>query len=129
MFFDFNQDAAMNKTTRNLSELQVRDVGVRADFTANVPRARRELSTLNHYRTPLEKLHCLRRTIMAISQPGYRIKTPGKECTLFLTLQNSYDLCYYIVLSLKYGVNLLNASVSCVLCQNVRAIMTATGIV
>ncbi|XP_072013004.1 ankyrin repeat domain-containing protein 27-like [Amphiura filiformis] len=71
------KDAAMNKTTRNLSDLQVRDVGVRADFTANVPRARRELSTLNQYRTPLEKLHCLRRTIMAISQPGYRSKTPA----------------------------------------------------
>ena len=67
----------MNKITRNLSDLQVRDVGVRADFTANVPRARRELSTLNQYTTPLEKLHCLRRTIMAISQPGFRSRTPG----------------------------------------------------
>ena len=80
----FKQDAAMNKITRNLSELQVRDVGVRADFTANVPRARRELSTLNQYRTPLEKLHCLRRTIMAMSQPGFRSKTPCKWLEFFM---------------------------------------------
>ncbi len=33
----------------------------------------------------------------------------------------------YTVLTLKYGVNLLNASVSCVLRQNARAILTATA--
>ncbi len=36
-------------------------------------------------------------------------------------------LCYYTLLTLKYGVNLLSAPVSSVLRQNLRMILTATG--
>ncbi|XP_038068154.1 ankyrin repeat domain-containing protein 27-like [Patiria miniata] len=90
-----SQDAALNKTTRNLSELQVRDVGVRPEFTANVPRARRELSTLNQYRTPLEKLHCLRRTVMAISQPGFRARS--KEPAPAMSSDDLLPLLVYLV--------------------------------
>ncbi|XP_071785110.1 ankyrin repeat domain-containing protein 27-like [Asterias amurensis] len=90
-----SQDAALNKTTRNLSELQVRDVGVRPEFTANVPRARRELSTINQYRTPLEKLHCLRRTVMAISQPGFR--TRSKEPAPAMSSDDLLPLLVFLV--------------------------------
>ncbi|XP_022107290.1 ankyrin repeat domain-containing protein 27-like [Acanthaster planci] len=90
-----SQDAALNKITRNLSELQVRDVGVRPEFTANVPRARRELSTLNQYRTPLEKLHCLRRTVMAISQPGFRARS--KEPAPAMSSDDLLPLLVYLV--------------------------------
>lgn len=69
-----NEDSKLNKTTRNLSDLQVKDLRVRQEFTVNLPRARRELSQLNQFNTPLEKLHCLRRTVGAITQPGYRDK-------------------------------------------------------
>ncbi|XP_071507715.1 ankyrin repeat domain-containing protein 27-like [Diadema antillarum] len=68
------EDANLNKITRNLSELQVKDVGVRAEFTTNVPRARRELSTLNKFSTPLGKMQCLRRTVLAITRQGFRGK-------------------------------------------------------
>lgn len=68
------EDANLNKITRNLSELQVKDVGVRSEFTTNVPRARREMSTINKFSTPLGKMQCLRRTVLAITQQGFRGK-------------------------------------------------------
>nr|XP_054769582.1 ankyrin repeat domain-containing protein 27-like [Lytechinus pictus] len=68
------EDANLNKITRNLSELQVKDVGVRLEFTTNVPRARREMSTINKFSTPLGKMQCLRRTVLAITQQGFRGK-------------------------------------------------------
>ncbi|PIK56196.1 putative ankyrin repeat domain-containing protein 27 [Apostichopus japonicus] len=69
-----SEDSKLNKTTRNLSDLQVRDLQVRQEFAVNLPRARRELSMLNQYSTPLEKLHCLRKAVATITQPGYRDK-------------------------------------------------------
>ncbi|PIK49120.1 putative ankyrin repeat domain-containing protein 27 [Apostichopus japonicus] len=69
-----SEDSKLNKTTRNLSDLQVRDLQVRQEFAVNLPRARRELSILNQYSTPLEKLHCLRKAVATITQPGYRDK-------------------------------------------------------
>eukprot|EP00057_Strongylocentrotus_purpuratus_P024854 XP_011679328.1 PREDICTED: ankyrin repeat domain-containing protein 27 [Strongylocentrotus purpuratus] len=68
------EDANLNKITRNLSELQVKDVGVRLEFTTNVPRARREMSTINKFSTPLCKMQCLRKTVLAITQQGFRGK-------------------------------------------------------
>ena len=54
------------------------------------------------------------------------------EITFTLCEQNVVSrvkscLILYTVLTLKYEVNLPNASVSCVLHQNARAILTATG--
>ncbi|XP_077982816.1 ankyrin repeat domain-containing protein 27-like [Glandiceps talaboti] len=70
--FYAREDANLNKINRNLAELQLKDLGIRAQFTQNVPRARRELSDLNKYSTPLEKLYCLRRTIMTITHASLR---------------------------------------------------------
>ncbi len=42
-------------------------------------------------------------------------------------VQNFLDYKPYTLLTLMYGVNLLKAPVSCVLCQNTCAISTATG--
>ncbi|XP_070575529.1 ankyrin repeat domain-containing protein 27-like isoform X2 [Ptychodera flava] len=70
--FYAREDANLNKITRNLGELQLKDLGIRAQFTQNVPRARRELSSLNKYTTPLEKLYCLRRTVMTITHASLR---------------------------------------------------------
>ncbi|XP_006817407.1 ankyrin repeat domain-containing protein 27-like [Saccoglossus kowalevskii] len=66
------EDAELNKITRNLAELQLKDLGIRPQFTQNVPRARRELSFLNKFCTPLEKLYCLRRTVMTITHASLR---------------------------------------------------------
>ncbi|KAG8235982.1 hypothetical protein J437_LFUL015136 [Ladona fulva] len=61
------EDARLNKTARNLSELQLRDLGVaRSDLLGSIPVARRELARIDGYGTVLGKIGCLRRTVAAI---------------------------------------------------------------
>ncbi|KAG7522037.1 ankyrin repeat domain-containing protein 27 isoform X1 [Solea senegalensis] len=65
-----SQDAAFNKTTRSLQELQQKDLGVKPEFSINLSRAKRELSQLNQQTSPLLKLLCLRRvTVIATQTP------------------------------------------------------------
>ncbi|XP_078688617.1 ankyrin repeat domain-containing protein 27-like isoform X1 [Branchiostoma floridae x Branchiostoma belcheri] len=68
--FTASQDAALNKVTRNLADVQLRDLGVRKEFWQSVPRARRELHGLNRFCSPLEKLLCVKRAITAITRPS-----------------------------------------------------------
>lgn len=63
-----SQDAAFNKITRSLGELQQKDLGVKPDFSINLSRAKRELSQLNHQTSPLLKLMCLRRVALTATQ-------------------------------------------------------------
>ncbi|XP_071958222.1 ankyrin repeat domain-containing protein 27-like [Antedon mediterranea] len=92
-----NDDAALNKTTRNLSELQVKHLGIRSEFTMNVPRARRELTNMNQCKTPLEKLHCLRRTIMGLSQPNMKTKPTPSESSAVLSSDDLLPLLVFLV--------------------------------
>ncbi|XP_054631968.1 ankyrin repeat domain-containing protein 27 isoform X2 [Dunckerocampus dactyliophorus] len=59
-----SQDAAFNKTTRSLQDLQHKDLGVRPEFSVNLPRAKRELGRLNQQTSPLFKLLCLHRVAL-----------------------------------------------------------------
>uniref|UniRef100_A0A4W5L7Z9 Ankyrin repeat domain 27 (VPS9 domain) n=1 Tax=Hucho hucho TaxID=62062 RepID=A0A4W5L7Z9_9TELE len=63
-----SQDSAFNKTTRGLQDLQQKDLGVKSEFSINIPRAKRELSQLNHCTSPLHKLLCLRKVGLTIMQ-------------------------------------------------------------
>lgn len=67
-----SQDAAFNKTTRSLQELQQKDLGVKPEFSINLSRAKRELSQLNHQTSPLLKLLCLRRVALTATQSPQR---------------------------------------------------------
>ncbi|KAJ4918759.1 hypothetical protein JOQ06_002041, partial [Pogonophryne albipinna] len=51
-----SQDAAFNKTTRSLHDLQQKELGVKPEFSMNLSRAKRELSQLNLQTSPLLKL-------------------------------------------------------------------------
>ncbi|XP_031421001.1 ankyrin repeat domain-containing protein 27 [Clupea harengus] len=64
-----SQDAAFNKTTRGLQDLQQKDLGIKSDFSINIPRAKRELSQLNRCTSPFHKLLCLRKVALTIMQP------------------------------------------------------------
>eukprot|EP00058_Branchiostoma_floridae_P019498 XP_002604988.1 hypothetical protein BRAFLDRAFT_92632 [Branchiostoma floridae] len=68
--FTATEDAALNKVTRNLADVQLRDLGVRKEFWQSIPRARRELHGLNKFSSPLEKLLCVKRAITAITRPS-----------------------------------------------------------
>ncbi|XP_057692141.1 ankyrin repeat domain-containing protein 27 isoform X2 [Corythoichthys intestinalis] len=63
-----SQDAAFNKITRSLHELQHKDVGVKAHFSFNLSRAKRELSQLNQQTSPLLKLLCLRKVALTATR-------------------------------------------------------------
>ncbi|KAL4630238.1 ankyrin repeat domain-containing protein 27-like [Arapaima gigas] len=64
-----SQDAIFNKTTRSLQDLQQKDLGIKSEFSTNVPRAKRELSQLNRCKSPLQKLLCLRKVAFTVMQP------------------------------------------------------------
>ncbi|XP_018905298.2 ankyrin repeat domain-containing protein 27 [Bemisia tabaci] len=61
-------DAQLNKIIRNLSDLQLGDLDIRADLHDTVPQARSELSKVDGYSTVLGKLGCLKRCLAAIAQ-------------------------------------------------------------
>uniref|UniRef100_A0A8D2L4N5 Ankyrin repeat domain 27 n=1 Tax=Varanus komodoensis TaxID=61221 RepID=A0A8D2L4N5_VARKO len=68
------EDAAFNKITRSLQELQQKDLGIKAEFSFNIPRAKRELAQLNKCTSPQQKLLCLRRVVQIIMQsPSQRV--------------------------------------------------------
>ncbi|XP_078364942.1 ankyrin repeat domain-containing protein 27-like isoform X2 [Oculina patagonica] len=68
------EDALLNKTTRNLAEIQIKDLGVKEQLRTNLPRGKRALSFLNRYKTPLEKFHCLKKTVTIVTDR--KMKTP-----------------------------------------------------
>ncbi|XP_042524058.1 ankyrin repeat domain-containing protein 27 isoform X2 [Dipodomys spectabilis] len=69
-----SEDAAFNKITRSLQDLQQKDLGVKPEFSFNIPRAKRELAQLNKCTSPQQKLLCLRKVIQLITQsPSHRV--------------------------------------------------------
>ncbi|XP_025898138.1 ankyrin repeat domain-containing protein 27 isoform X2 [Nothoprocta perdicaria] len=69
-----SEDAAFNKITRSLQDLQQKDIGVKPEFSFNIPRAKRELAQLNKCTSPQQKLLCLRKVVQIIMQsPSQRV--------------------------------------------------------
>uniref|UniRef100_A0A670YID4 VPS9 domain-containing protein n=1 Tax=Pseudonaja textilis TaxID=8673 RepID=A0A670YID4_PSETE len=69
-----SEDAAFNKITRSLQDLQQKDLGIKPEFSFNIPRAKRELGQLNKCTSPQQKLHCLRKVVHIIMQsPSQRV--------------------------------------------------------
>ncbi|KAM8861624.1 ankyrin repeat domain-containing protein 27 [Synchiropus picturatus] len=75
-----SQDAAFNKTTRSLQELQLKDLGVRPEFSINLSRAKRELGQLNQQTSPLLKLLCLRRVALTATHTPRRSVSIDAVC-------------------------------------------------
>lgn len=70
-----SRDAAFNKTTRSLQDLQQKELGVKSEFSINIPRAKRELIQLNVCTSPQQKLLCIRKVILTIMQSTRRRDT------------------------------------------------------
>ncbi|KAI3371349.1 hypothetical protein L3Q82_023562 [Scortum barcoo] len=75
-----SQDAAFNKTSRSLQDLQQKDLGVKPEFSVNLSRAKRELSQLNQQTSPLLKLLCLRRVALTATQTPRRTVSIEAVC-------------------------------------------------
>ncbi|KAI4905640.1 hypothetical protein NFI96_011324, partial [Prochilodus magdalenae] len=67
-----SRDSAFNKTARGLQDLQQKDLGVKSEFSINIPRAKRELNQLNRCTSPQQKLLCLRKVALTIMQSPSR---------------------------------------------------------
>lgn len=61
-------DACLNKTIKNLHELQLRDLGVRSDLYGGAVRGKLELARIDGFATVLGKIGCLRRAVRFASQ-------------------------------------------------------------
>ncbi|XP_022380790.1 ankyrin repeat domain-containing protein 27 isoform X3 [Enhydra lutris kenyoni] len=69
-----SEDAAFNKITRSLQDLQQKDIGVKPECSFNIPRAKRELAQLNKCTSPQQKLICLQKVVQLITQsPSQRV--------------------------------------------------------
>ncbi|XP_029782441.1 ankyrin repeat domain-containing protein 27 isoform X3 [Suricata suricatta] len=69
-----SEDAAFNKITRSLQDLQQKDIGVKPECSFNIPRAKRELAQLNRCTSPQQKLVCVRKVVRLITQsPSQRV--------------------------------------------------------
>ncbi|KAM4614481.1 ankyrin repeat domain-containing protein 27 [Discoglossus pictus] len=69
-----SEDAAFNKITRSLQDLQQKDIGIKTEFSINIPRAKRVLAQLNRCTSPQQKLICLRKVVQTIMHsPSQRV--------------------------------------------------------
>lgn len=62
------EDAALNKITRNLSEIRLDELRIRSDLQSRVDGGRSELSRLDSFVTVLGKIECLRRAMNYVSR-------------------------------------------------------------
>ncbi|NXN10796.1 ANR27 protein, partial [Indicator maculatus] len=68
-----SEDAAFNKIMRSLQDLQQKDIGVKPEFSFNIPRAKQELGQLNKCTSPQQKLLCLQKVVQIIQSPSQRV--------------------------------------------------------
>ncbi|KAK6166700.1 hypothetical protein SNE40_023334 [Patella caerulea] len=80
-----SQDAEINKLTRNMIDLQLQDMGIRKVFSQNIPPAKKELSKLNQYSTPLGRLFCIKRVVASLTRPSRQSSQSSSEDSLMTT--------------------------------------------
>ena len=64
-----SSDAEVNKMTRNLKPIRLKQLGVRKEFEENLPQAKMELAKLNKFSTPLGRLFCMKKVVSALTKP------------------------------------------------------------
>ncbi|XP_053402655.1 ankyrin repeat domain-containing protein 27-like [Mercenaria mercenaria] len=90
-----SSDALVNKMARNLFDIRLANLDVRPEFEENLPYARKELSRLNQYSTPLGRVFCLKRVITALTKPLF--KSQENE-GLVMTSDDLLPLLIYLIL-------------------------------
>ncbi|XP_063802075.1 ankyrin repeat domain-containing protein 27 isoform X2 [Pseudophryne corroboree] len=69
-----SEDAAFNKITRSLQDVQQKDIGIKTEFSINIPRAKRVLGQVNCCTSPQQKLICLKKVVHTIMlSPSQRV--------------------------------------------------------
>lgn len=68
------EDSCLNKTIRNISDLQLRDLEIKQDFYETIPMAKRNLSLIQSFSTILGKVGCIGKTISAINKSSSNLQ-------------------------------------------------------
>ena len=84
------KDARLNKLTRNLRTLQLRDLSVRPECCQNVPRGRKEIASLTRFTTPTGKINCLYRVFKTLQRTDHNNSVP-------LTSDDLLSICIFLV--------------------------------
>ncbi|XP_060567236.1 ankyrin repeat domain-containing protein 27-like isoform X2 [Ruditapes philippinarum] len=67
-----SSDALINKMTRNLLDIRLHNLDIRSEFEENLPYAKKEVSRLNQFSTPLGRVLCLKRVVTALTKPLFK---------------------------------------------------------
>ncbi|XP_041376515.1 ankyrin repeat domain-containing protein 27-like [Gigantopelta aegis] len=89
-----SSDAELNKTTRNLAQLQLHDLGVREIFSQNIKPAKKELAKLNSYSTPLGRLLCIKRVTSLLS----RSPSTASHSAAMMTTDDFLPLLIFLII-------------------------------
>eukprot|EP01137_Pigoraptor_chileana_P002762 Opistho-2@42041 len=91
-------DTSLNKAARNMSDMSEEEAGLRdAGLVAGAYEALAELSLLNTSTTPLEKLGCLRRSVLALSRAAFGTDGATRRDSQPLTSDELIPIIVYLV--------------------------------
>ncbi|KAI8746693.1 ankyrin repeat domain-containing protein 27 [Biomphalaria glabrata] len=92
-----SQDAELNKITRNLRDLQLSDLGIRKIFNENILPAKKELSQLNRYSTPVGRLFCIKRVVAALTKAP-RLSSVSRDGTAMMTSDDLLPILIFLII-------------------------------
>ncbi|KAL8590034.1 hypothetical protein ACOMHN_007059 [Nucella lapillus] len=92
-----DEDSEINKMTRNLTSLQLQDIGIRKIFSRNIPPAKKELAALNRFSTPMGRLFCVKRVVTALTRP---LKQAGQtdDSTALMTTDDFLPILIFLII-------------------------------
>ncbi|GFR93806.1 ankyrin repeat domain-containing protein 27 [Elysia marginata] len=94
-----NEDAEINKITRNLVDLQLSDLGIRKIFSQNMIPAKKELGLLNRYSTPMGRLFCIKRVVAALTKPPREVKKEKrKDSVSMMTTDDLLPILIFLII-------------------------------
>lgn len=88
------EDSSLNKTIRNLSDLQLRDLEIKQDFYKTIPMAKRNLSLIQSFSTILGKVGCIGKTISVINKSS---SSPEKN-NYYITTDELLPIFIFLVI-------------------------------
>ncbi|XP_059150354.1 ankyrin repeat domain-containing protein 27-like [Physella acuta] len=93
------QDSELNKLTRNLVDLQLSDLGIRKIFSQNILPAKKELSQLNRYSTPVGRLFCIKRVVSALTKPPKSMNKDNiKDTVVMMTSDDLLPILIFLII-------------------------------
>ncbi|XP_052232310.1 ankyrin repeat domain-containing protein 27-like isoform X4 [Dreissena polymorpha] len=90
-----SNDSNLNKKNRNLVDTRLEHLHVRAEYEENLPGSRKELSKLNDFSTPFERLQCLKRVVTLLTRP---VEAAKSDESLMMATDDLLPLLIYLII-------------------------------